>query len=282
MSDNLRFRRRTLRTPIHRYAHPDTGRQITVIGMMHVGEPAYFERLREVIDTLEAAGAVVQREGSGRVPGDDHDLTDDEQTVLDLMDHQHVLEKRRITELGWVHQHDAFGDQPHRPKIDMGRVELIRRIGVDTMLGNTMRSIKMFDQPDTDPRSIERFRLKQHLYLRLFPVVVAAAQSRARNTDPSHDIDTVLLDERNTIALNGVRSTNRDVVLTWGCAHLPGLATGLLTDGYTRTGTTEWHTAITLPRIPTILWRIATGHTPDNHGSGRSAACETAVRSNSR
>src|SRR6266511_2808289 len=83
MAEYLRLIRRThLQTSIHYYAHPDTGRRVTMIGTHHVGERAYFAGLRVVIDELEAAGALVHCEGSRLLPCDDPAITAGEQQLL--------------------------------------------------------------------------------------------------------------------------------------------------------------------------------------------------------
>src|SRR6266511_2808288 len=96
MAEYLRLIRRThLQTSIHYYAHPDTGRRVTMIGTHHVGERAYFAGLRVVIDELEAAGALVHCEGSRLLPCDDPDITAEEQQLLAELRRCDALEKRR-------------------------------------------------------------------------------------------------------------------------------------------------------------------------------------------
>lgn len=41
----LRVRRRMLQTPVIRYRHQKTGRTVTLVGTIHVGEAAYYKRL---------------------------------------------------------------------------------------------------------------------------------------------------------------------------------------------------------------------------------------------
>ena len=77
--------RREFETPVIGYTHPDTGRRITLIGLVHIGLPEYFANLATLISTLEAQGAQVVVEGPPP-PGDDQQrpvLTEEQQAILD-------------------------------------------------------------------------------------------------------------------------------------------------------------------------------------------------------
>ncbi|MEV6928082.1 hypothetical protein AB0M46_26775, partial [Dactylosporangium sp. NPDC051485] len=268
MSDHLRYHRRTLQTPVHHFIHPDTGRRIAVIGTMHMGEPGYFAGLRTVIAGLEDDGAVVQCEASSLLLPDEQTkqtLTDDERTVLDMRNRRTELELRRVTELGWVRQLDALGYPDRWQKVDLGIVEIIRRVGAETMLRSEVRAIKMFDRPDNDPRSIERFRLTLRFMFIGFRVTVwSSARRAARPGTPATGIDAVLIDQRDALALEALWGTEQDTVLIWGCAHLPGLEAGITRRGFVRDGATQWHTAAVLPTVRSILSRLR----PGSAGSG--------------
>src|SRR2546430_15884924 len=56
MAIHLRVQRSTVQTAVRHYAHPETGRQVTVVGTMHFGSAWYFEELLTVITEREAAG----------------------------------------------------------------------------------------------------------------------------------------------------------------------------------------------------------------------------------
>ncbi|GAB3832612.1 hypothetical protein ACFPIJ_52500 [Dactylosporangium cerinum] len=256
-SDYLRFTHGTLQTPVHHYTHPTTGRRITMIGTVHMGDAEYYAALRTVIDDLEAGGAAVQYEGASLLPYDEQDATDEERTVLTTFELKKDLERQRITELGLARQADAL-DCPDRWRIaDLDMLEITRRVGTETMLRGEMRGIKAFDRPAGDPRAIERLRLRLHFIFVAFRVAVWSNAKRVSGTRrPSNGADVVLIDQRNEVALQGLWSTEQDVVMIWGCAHLPGLGAGIADRGFVRTGVTEWHTAVDLPSIPTILSRL--------------------------
>jgi hypothetical protein len=59
MMRKLRVRRGVLQTPVIRYGHWATGRIVTLVGTVHIGEASYYNRLHAMVTQLEAAGAVV-------------------------------------------------------------------------------------------------------------------------------------------------------------------------------------------------------------------------------
>src|SRR6266511_3370187 len=219
MAEYLRLIRRThLQTSIHYYAHPDTGRRVTMIGTHHVGERAYFAGLRVVIDELEAAGALVHCEGSRLLPCDDPDITAEEQQLLAELRRCDELEKRRLAHLGWVGQIDGLGYPPHWQVIDLSYLEILRRLGVTAIQRLVHGKTKAFDWPDDDHKGIDRLRLRVAATLR--------ATANDRHVTQLNDREprkTVLPGDRTTAALNGVAGTDRDTVLGWGVAHMPGL-----------------------------------------------------------
>ena len=279
MSDYLRFRRATLQTPVHHFLHPDTGRRIAVIGTMHMGEPGYFAGLRTVIDGLEEDGAVVQCEASSLLLPDEQTeqtLTDEERVVLAMRDRRMELELRRVTELGWVRQLDALGYPDRWQKVDLGIVEIIRRVGTEVMLRTEVRAIKMFDRPDNDPRSIEQLRLQLHLMFIAFRFTVwSSARRAARPGTPATGSDAVLIDQRDALALEALWGTEQDTVLIWGCAHLPGLEAGITAAGFVRDGATQRHTAAVLPTVRSILSRLRA--LPRTTGTADPAVPDTAA-----
>ena len=59
MMRKLRVRRGVLQTPVIRYWHRATGRSVTLVGTVHIGDAMYYKRLHATVTKLEAAGAVV-------------------------------------------------------------------------------------------------------------------------------------------------------------------------------------------------------------------------------
>ncbi len=252
MAEYLRLIRRThVQTSIHHYAHPDTGRRVTVIGTHHVGQPAYFAGLRAVIDELEAAGAVVHCEGSRLLPCDDPDITAEEQRLLAELRRCDELEKQRLSELGWVGQMDGLGYPPHWQVIDLSYLEIFRQLGLAAAQQLVQGKTRAFDWPDDDRKGIDRLRMRITLTLR-----ATANDRHVTQLEGREPTKTVLLADRTMLALNGVAGTDRDTVLVWGVAHMPGLGAGLGEQGFVRSDEPQWHTVAELPSIRTALWRV--------------------------
>src|SRR6266511_2961802 len=241
MAEYLRLIRRThLQTSIHYYAHPDTGRRVTMIGTHHVGERAYFAGLRVVIDELEAAGALVHCEGSRLLPCDDPGITAEEQRLLAELRRCDELEKRRLAHLGWVGQIN-----------DLSYLEIFRRLGVTAIQRLVHGKTKAFDWSDDDRKGIDRLRLRVAATLR-----ATANDRHVTQLEGRAPTKTVLLADRTMLALNGVAGTDRDTVLVWGVAHMPGLGAGLREQGFVRSDEPQWHTVAELPSLRTALWRV--------------------------
>ncbi|GAA3449626.1 hypothetical protein [Dactylosporangium matsuzakiense] len=242
-----------VQTPIHHYRHPSTGRQVTVISTMTVGEPAYYTHLRAVIDELTDAGAVVQAEGSRLLPYRHTTVTDAEaQLLADLRDCRD-LEQRRTRELGWVGQVDGLGYPSHWKVIDLTDLQVLRLIGEQAMTEQIRRMRRQFDWPESDAGGIHRYRLSTTIYLR--------ASTRSRRLDDNVKADptyALLLGARTSTALDGLATTDLDTVLVWSAMHLPGIEAGLTARGYTRTGEPQWVTVAHVPTIRSALWRCLT------------------------
>jgi hypothetical protein len=248
----LRLVDRCLQAPTVSYAHPDTGRSVTVVGTLHVGEQAYFNGLRGVIDGLSAAGMLVHSEGSRLLPCDEPDITDAEQQLLSDLRRCHELEQRRVAGLGWVGQVAGLGYPPHWQITDLNQLQIIRRCGPDTIGRTVARMRKSLDWPDSDPRGVARFRF----------ATAVSLHALARSPKPARrDTDAVLLHARTALALDRLDATNRDTVMVWGSGHVPGLDAGLRQRGFLATAEPQWHTAVELPSRRRALRDLILGTT---------------------
>jgi hypothetical protein len=243
MSTYAKRQGRVFRTPITTYAHPDTGRRVTVVSVMHIGLPSHFAELREIIKEREATGVAVHCEGTGldrltpdlvkqsltsttsdtkvqellvRIP----DLIDDEREVLLAMVDVELLARRRIRELGWVGQMDKEGglpNEPHWQDNDVTVFDVIRRLGPDTMLYRTRQAKKLLDWQANNRVKPNAFRLKVALVFRACSSNKKSIQDKLR-TGP---YDAVLLERREKVALDGLHATTTDVVLLWVSCTCP-------------------------------------------------------------
>ncbi|GAA2617176.1 hypothetical protein [Paractinoplanes durhamensis] len=241
----VRVRRRRLQTAVRRYLHPGTGRTITVIGTYHLAKPAYWQDLREVIDKLEANGAVVHCEGSTKSHPDD-DVTDEERQIVDQLVRAGTLERRRIKALGWTGQVEGLGYPDSWRVVDLSTAEIVRRLG--PALGRHAAAHKMrgMDWPDIDRAGFNKLRLKITFLFRF----MAADNLVIKASNGSGPSDDVIVKARDQHALAEAAGADQDLVMIWGLAHLPGLDAGLIALGFERSGPLQWHTVTR--RVPSI------------------------------
>jgi len=247
----LRVRWGVLQTPVIRYGHRGTGRTVTLVGTVHVGEAGYYKRLHALVADLEAAGAVVCFE---RVdPAAEHEWAAASGSERAARDAPRALGEqtfRRVCRsLGWVEQGAAFTWAASWRNVDITDLELVRLAGPETVRGLREDLADVFgsslaqDQADAFAGAAVAvlFRLASLDWFDRLRQVAAW-------DDASRHFGRVQVEERNARALASLPS-GADAVLLWGAGHLPGLAAELAKRGHTRQGTT-W---VNVGRLP-ALW----------------------------
>jgi hypothetical protein len=245
MDEHVRMNGRNMETPIRCYVHPDSGRRIWLVGTVHFGMPGYYEDIKAAVTEIVEAGAVVHHEYTALVETMKNlppDVTQQERDVLDA-----ELEHGRLTDIvvghgRWVDQVTGLGGWPEGwQRVDLDHLEVIRLAGPEVMLNALRASIATLEFALTNNRRRKRYVVSQWLALRL------AASGASLPEAPT---DHVVVDCRNEVALDGVDSTDRDLVLVWGSDHLPGLAEGLDKRGFALDYET-WHV---VGRMPSYWW----------------------------
>jgi hypothetical protein len=221
----LRTRRYDVETVVRVFEPPATGRRLTLVGTMHLGDAAYYETLSALLADLAAAGAAVHYERIRRA--DDADLTDGERAELD-----------GVEASGYPAGLDAFvgvlglelqGERLVLPagarNVDVSDVELLRGLGEERYRRLVARPEITIDERSAPlARPVFRFLLKHGGKLDR----LRAISSRHRR------VNRFMIGERNRVALAEALRVlpDHDVVLVWGTAHLPGLARELRRLGY--------------------------------------------------
>ena len=245
----VRVVRGAVQTSVRRFEHPDTGRTVTVIGTYHLGTAPYYEGLREVIDKLEANGAVVHHEGTRPT----NTATDEEQDILELLDIANTQKAELVTAAGWPGQIEGLGYPDSWQNVDLTTLDIVRRLGLPAARQMADRLMRMQAMLGTGRTGVNRVRLMIAVLFRWTSNEKRVIKAASRNAT-----DEVIVKARDQVALAGVAGTDRDVVLIWGLAHLPGLHTGLLDLGFERTGLPQWHTVVKRrPSIIAALLRMA-------------------------
>jgi len=259
---NTRVRRDWLQTPVVTYRHRSTGR---LVGMMHIGVPAYFEAVAATVADLERAGAVVQFEGV-RPPTAEElaDATDAELAAVARFDEFVAFVTAISGTLGWVVQRAEEGlPYPDRwTNVDMDVLQLVRLVTppvIERTLGKSAGTATLLGE-----HSVETSRALLSLALRLaMSPAPAAAMSLAGGRDGRRDrraLQASVLDGRNEVALAGVKAAGRtdDVVLIWGAAHLPGMGEVLRAWGYHQTSV-KWLSVGPVMKVWTVLRTVLRG-----------------------
>jgi len=198
--------------------HPGTGRTVTLVGTMHIGDATYFGRLSTVLDRLAADGAEIHVEGISR--HDEDRLTDWERDRLDEADGWADAETAgaavRLLSL------ESQGANLRLPdgtrNVDLSHAELLRGVGWD----NYRRLFAIEPAGPPAPGFGPVVRAAVRFQLRHSRALEDLRSLRPRN----RRVHRVVIGERNRRAFTGaVEALGRgDVVLVWGTDHLPGLA----------------------------------------------------------
>lgn len=247
--------RRTVQTSIRQFTHTRTGRLATVIGTFHFGHPNYYRDLREAIDKLEADGAVIQCENSRLNKDHSADVDAHEHETLKQLQRASQLNSARLHAVGWAEQITELGCPDHWQVVDLTVLDIIRRLGPVRAREVARQMLRKTKRPASDRRALPHMHLMTAIIMR-----VLSDDQRIVKVAGKGPADDVLLDARNQVALDAVAATDRDVVLIWGLAHLPGLDAGLAALGFERSGPPQWHTVTNRrPGVPSALLRLLLG-----------------------
>jgi hypothetical protein len=237
MSVALRVSDTRVQTAVWVFRRPDTGRTVTLVGTMHIGDVRYFGQLSALLDGLAGTGAEVHVEGIAH--RSEEGLT--------------ALERRRLETAGaWANREssgaavtalEAESQSSLRlpegsRNIDLSHAELLRRIGWKEYR-------RLFRPPPAGAPQLSgaaakaaiRFQLRHNRGLEMLRLL----SPRQRR------LNRVVITERNAVAFAGAVGAlqERDVALVWGCDHLPGLARLFVGAGY-RLTEQRWFDACTV------------------------------------
>ena len=217
--------------------HPHTGRRVTLIATIHIGLPAYYARLGELV--AEHDGAVLF-EGVGELaPEEVESLPAAERRVYDSLAGLQDAYRRLAAALDLVAQPDAMPrPRPGWVRADLRMSELLRRW--------VQRGLPPVPALDGARRALEAplMRRMTRLLLLQEPYILGAFRSLRGWAPGLGRLTTLLIDERNAAALAAFDAVppDRDVLITYGAGHIPGLLAGFTTRGYRETAR-DWFTA---------------------------------------
>jgi hypothetical protein len=251
-----------LSTPVREFVHPGSGRRVTVIASMHVGERRYYDEIRAILDQHAAEGAVILVEGS--IPPTDEEraaATDAERLALEAFERFAEVSAGAVDLFnGWVYQTDAFpkpADGEAREQwrsADLPTLDIIRAGGPETIRRRFDAQIRMLLQRPQLVRFMIGAGIRLQARMSLYEPAAAPKQRRQRG-------DAVVT-QRSQVALDAALAEAGDVVIWYGPRHMADFHRGLARAGFGPDGE-RWLTVGMLPKLRTMAIGAARKRKPD-------------------
>ena len=224
---------RRLSTAVWTLTHPRTGRTVTLIGTMHVGDDGYFAAMSTLVEELAATGAEIHVEGISH--RHDNAMRGWE---LNCLAAAYSWEDPETFGAAATLQVGSQGASLRLPEgvrnNDLSHVDLLRRIGWANY--RRLFAPPLAEMPAVAAGRLARFgaevaRAAIRFRVRHRRTISRVKAIRGRN----RMVNRVVIAERNRIAFAGAVEalSDRDVVLIWGADHLPGLARLFALQDYT-------------------------------------------------
>lgn len=236
-------------TPIDAFEHPETGSQIDLVSVVHVGTPSYYRKLGSYIMGRQDNGFTVHYETIAS-----NDETTDPATPLGAIK-QRVYEAKIdagadnfvsvMLHSGYTAQEnsDLFRDA-NSEKHDIDEAEYIRQLGLLTLTRGLIGERRLRRKLE---KTAERGAVAMDELI--FGVIKHDVENAMSGKQRNKRRDKVTIQVRNQVALESVDSALVDnpearLVLIWGVGHLAGLQSGLLDRGYEHTERQEIDIAV--------------------------------------
>jgi hypothetical protein len=224
-------------SPIHTYVHPERHSRIDLIGMIHIGEASYYQRVQNIVDARNADGALthyemVKRAGTAELTTAPRRVQANVQRVRAIMRNVDSL----FEGLDLTHQKKGLMYRQSWENHDTTEIDEAARMSTIPLSGLLMatRAMRAFAQtlPPNERRDLLVQNLQQttnNLHSRQSPLKRLLYGNNER----------VIIDYRNDIALEAIdnqlqEEPESDLVLLWGMGHLAGLGAGLKNRGFSK------------------------------------------------
>ncbi len=230
-----------LQTATLTFEKPDQNQMVKLYGMIHVGQPDYYDEISHALTADMQDGHIILYEKV--TPPTDEELkqySKEERQLYEAMKGLGAHQKQMAETLGLVHQMDQIKLREEWVHSDLTQIEFIRLL-IAAKLTNFV--IRMFGQVNRAARRFDiigklfETALRTHVLVALFAMLLMLPKYRK--------FKSVILDKRNEVGHEGIMKalqTSKRVSATWGAAHLPGMSDMLADEGFALTDT-KWRTA---------------------------------------
>ena len=242
-----------MQTALIHLRHPQTGRAVRLMSMIHIGEPRFSMRFNEVIAEHEG---LVLFEGVGQLTEEElASLSAEERRVYDGIAPLHDAYRKLAAALDLVAQPDALTKPgPNWLRADLPLKRLLH-VWAE-------RRLPLLPAMDMAGRALEGALFKRATrFLLLQEPFILSAFRLLRGWSPQLSrLSRLLVDERNEAAIAVFDETppEQDILFLYGAGHVPGLLVALERRGY-REMARDWFTAHSERIALTDLFDVASG-----------------------
>jgi hypothetical protein len=271
MAGFLRVRRSHLQTPVRHYRHLDTGRRVTHVCVMNIGEHRYYTQVRALITDLETGGARVHCRAVQPSEEVLQTATPEEQDFLAERERGRAARRRRCGDAGWTLLSDSLTYPDTWRIVDLDPLEDTRLFGLDAARAAERVVISSAESGDRSPRKANQSMIASYLAMR----VMARASRKAFGwpmTGEHGKVDR----RRAAIVLDGLDSTDGDLVVMQSCDNAFLEVEQALADRGLVFERETWHTVGRLPSLPAAIVNLLLGTKPSKRHTRRTMLAPTA------
>ncbi len=241
----------TVTMPIQSMFNPDTGSRVTLVGLSHAAQPAYYAEIGRRLDVLEEAGTVIHYElvtdPSAAIEAAAPVVRDGAKLIV------RSLEAEMLACVGadLVLQRDQLPPHTSWERHDLGLLEVAEFYG-----GHELGERTAAEQREVHFVHAFTPMVKRALVLQTLAALTAVFTGAIPRDAVFTGADRYLAIHREAHALAAVDlhlalHPGADLALLWGAAHLPGFTAGLEKRGY-KTESLEWVVAIDPSTLPDL------------------------------
>lgn len=236
----IRFAEGDVDVATNLYVHTETGRRVWVTGMIHMADRQFYLDLRADMIKAEGDGVEIQYELVGKGEKSAARLLDPGPMAALMLHRMYgALVLCEMADMCGLSVQYLLNPPETWVNADISDVELMAVLGDKALphakkvrrIATTLSWMRPLWRGITG--KVLRFGIK-----RVFPDMDAMERASKRGPEGK-----VIVDYRNTVALQKMLAAPTDVWTSWGGGHIPGIHAGLLTGGFCLTEQT-WRTAI--------------------------------------